>query len=1570
MSTRTATAIIRAQVEDSALNQLAANADKAATSLEGTGRAADKAREATAKIGGDADQSVGRLDRMTSAFDRNRESMDRAGTAFTVFGTAGTAALAASAAAAISWESDFAGVMKTVDDSPEGYARLNEELREMARTLPASHSEIAGVAEAAGQLGVAREDITSFTGVMSDLGETTNLTSDEAATAIAQMSNVMQTAPEDVERLASTLVELGNNGASTERDIINMSQRIAGAGAVVGLTERDVLALSNTTASMGINAEAGGTAISRVFTDMSSAVQTNSAELEVFAETAGMTAEEFAAAFETDPVRAFDAFIQGLGGIREEGGNVFGVLDELALSDVRVSQALLGMASSGDLLTESLDMADEAWVSNTALMEEAATRYETNASKIQVMKNNIADTAIEVGERFIPYVESAVDFVTDLVGGIGDLPDSVLDLGAGLGVMATGASLLAGAGLLLVPRMADTAKAIRDIYRWSGTTNSRLGGLTRTLGRAGIAGVALATVAGLASIGREMSDVELTSEDLTTALIKLREESEGSTEGIETLFRGFTTSTQVSEGDLTIERFQEGIRNLNDQNFLEAATTKVDRFGSSLVGGLFGKDIRSEFTVLTDSIEDLDGHLGLLAADALPQAQQQFSTAATVMGYNKDNYDELLRVMPEYREALERQAAAQGMVAETGQPLIDAANAIAAELEAGPEVMSAWVDEEELLRQGMELLEPTLSGVTTTVEGYAVKARLAGDDTATWQDRLDALNPALGLSGEEAEEAAKKHDEFLGVFRDSYSSFVDHNAAIEASNTATQDWAQAQADATESTEDTWEDFVDGVGFNLEAYTEELEKQAEAQRAWSENLVALTGEIPEAYRQELAAMGPAAAPLVQSIIAAEEPERKRLVEAWEATGGDAAGGYASNFASILEASPDLIAAASQQLSGKAMDAFYDDLASGEYDAQGIVAKWDLDLNASVDLTKAEYELSQQPAPGWSVMLEPKYDNMLEFVNDPDSKLPRPVVKVEGDTEPLLQDYEAGVGAVLARPPATPQIHGDADPYDATAETARRETDASFATSEIRGDADPFDLTLDGALRTTNNSHGTAEIRGDDDPAMGSLSTVLRAIDTASATLDMYADTSGAQGDFDRWVRNNDGTTISVVAKVTGQIASAVAAIAGNRDGGAYTAAYANGGPAFGVDSHGRKVRRESMLYGRETGVTDVLWDRIDQPGLALSGEANDIPWEIYISPRDPRRGRFFTAMAARRFGGTAIFPGDTTGGPGRPPGAGLAAYRDGGFATGNPNLDTEIDLLTQIEIEEALQSAMTGVVNDSLETIFGGLGALSGGTNTGAGPSGGWRGIWALVQRLIPGAIMTSNYRPGARTATGFQSRHALGLAVDFVSANMRSAAALLAALGTGWRELYFSGWGFMRNGRMVPRWLMNPRTIEDHWDHVHVAMADGGEVGLTTGRRGVDSELRWLQPEEHVLTKADVIAMGGHDAVYRWRSALNAGMSSAIPQFDVGGAVEHPRQVRVAAAQRFVAAPGAQGASSGGADLRAVAAAAGAAAARETVAALRAEPLQTGPVVLGEREAVGLGRMERQALRYNPSGGM
>lgn len=84
-------------------------------------------------------------------------------------------------------------------------------------------------------------------------------------------------------------------------------------------------------------------------------------------------------------------------------------------------------------------------------------------------------------------------------------------------------------------------------------------------------------------------------------------------------------------------------------------------------------------------------------------------------------------------------------------------------------------------------------------------------------------------------------------------------------------------------------------------------------------------------------------------------------------------------------------------------------------------------------------------------------------------------------------------------------------------------------------------------------------------------------------------------------------------------------------------------------------------------------------------------------------------------------------------------------------------------------------------------------------------------------------------------------------------------------------------------------------------MATGGRVG-GSGTKGVDSEPRMLDPEEHVWTSNETDDVGGHDNMYRLRSMARAGLLRRLLEgraehFDVGGSGRAPYQFRSAASR-------------------------------------------------------------------------
>lgn len=334
-------------------------------------------------------------------------------------------AIVGASKAAIDFKSDWAGVTKTVDGTPAQMAAIKQGIRDMSKEMPAATSEIAAVAEAAGQLGIQTDSVLGFSRVMIDLGNTTNLSSEMGADALARFANITQMSQKQFSNLGSTVVELGNKYASTEAEIVDFSVRMAGAGAVAGMTEADIMAIATAFSSVGVESERGGTAAQKAILSMNEAVTEGNENLEVFAETAGMTSDEFVSAWQSDPANAFAAFVNGLG---KAGDGATGILKELELTDQRLIAAFLSLAGAGDLVNKTIQTGNQAWSDNSALSEEAAKRYETTAAKLEIFMNNMKDLAITVGDAVLPALNELLPVLNDILGTVGDLLE--LDLGS------------------------------------------------------------------------------------------------------------------------------------------------------------------------------------------------------------------------------------------------------------------------------------------------------------------------------------------------------------------------------------------------------------------------------------------------------------------------------------------------------------------------------------------------------------------------------------------------------------------------------------------------------------------------------------------------------------------------------------------------------------------------------------------------------------------------------------------------------------------------------------------------------------------------------------------------------------------------------------------------------------------------------------------------------------------------------------------------------------------------------------------------------------------------------------
>ena len=420
---------------------------------------------------------------------------------------------------AVEYESAFAGVQKTVTGTKEEYDALYSDLLHISETNPTGFTESAKIMEMAGQLGVAKEELTGFTEAYIKLQETTNILGDEGAEDLARFLNVTEKTTENIERIGGVIVGLGNNNATTEREILSMATKIGATGDLAGFSAREILALSAALSSVGINAEAGGTAAGKLMkkmqlaaevggsaqeklaaagyefssgldfvnalssmkkgdiADIASALGTtvdavqdlgnNWLALEQFSEVMGITGKDFLSGWKDSPAQSMLKFFQGLGNLDPESGNsVLAQLAEMDLTEVRLSNLIAAMAGNSEILQTALEEAYRQYDMNpaeNAMAEEVAKRYETTESQNEMLKNKLHNTMANFGDNLIRALEPVLKMANDILEAFNKLSET--DQSAILTGLAVLAAL--GPGLTIVggalKAIATAAKAIKGI---------------------------------------------------------------------------------------------------------------------------------------------------------------------------------------------------------------------------------------------------------------------------------------------------------------------------------------------------------------------------------------------------------------------------------------------------------------------------------------------------------------------------------------------------------------------------------------------------------------------------------------------------------------------------------------------------------------------------------------------------------------------------------------------------------------------------------------------------------------------------------------------------------------------------------------------------------------------------------------------------------------------------------------------------------------------------------------------------------------------------------------------------
>ena len=1044
-----------------------------------------QATKATEQVGKGTEDAAKRantaMGRMVQSAQQNREAWNTAGATLTGFGAAALGGLGLATKAAMDWESSWAGVQKTVDGTAPQMAALEQGLRSMARELPASHAEIAAVAEAAGQLGIETPNVLGFTRTMIDMGESTNMSAEEAATSLARFMNVMGTSQTDVGRLGASVVGLGNNFATTESEIVAMSQRLAGAGAQASMTEGDVMGIAAAMSSVGIEAEAGGSAMSQTMKRIGKSVDEGGESLELFAQVSGMSAQEFSAAWKSDPAMALEAFITGLSGVEEQGMTTNGVLADLGITGIRESDALLRLsaaAGSGadgmSLLAEAVQMGNAEFDKGSALIEEASKRYETAESRIAIAKNALVDAGISIGGVVLPAFANLADGAAELAGWFADLPGPVHQVVAGLGGVAGAASLGAGSFLLMAPRVLDTVSAFRDLGAIAPGTASKVGRATLAIGKVGLAvGAAAAAFPLLVTAGRAVEDSlrgvdeatrDLGMNELTAKLLDAADSGDAFT---------------AVMGDM----YESGQINTSQFGDLGEAVQKVSRLDTDIFART-GKSLNLTTGYLKDAEERFDGlgeALTMMAQTDLPSAQAAFSAFWDEAEAGGATFEETMRVLPGFRDAL------VGVATEMGVATDDATL-----LKIATGDLSPVVDEATGAMVGVEDASGEMAAGIDDATG-AVEEQV--DALAELQDLLsDTANLLLGVRGSERDFQAAIDDATASV--EEHGRTLDrateagraNESALDGIAEAAHNWANAAEESGASAQE-----LDGI---MQAGRDNFIRTAEAMGMSTEEATRLADElqlIPDFVETEVEVETQAAKDELARLWEEQELHPPQLPVTADT---DPAKGEVAEFSGLVGDNPAHVPVQA-------------DTAPASNDVATLVSE--------IEAQGGSVGVSADPTEGYM-----QVDSFVAAVEQSGG-----TVTINGNTMQAGDALMSILGTIDSSD-GTVTINGESYPADQALEAAIAYINASGGTVEIDGNNAPANAATDSAKRKADGTTGTIDVNANTRGAESSINSTAR---NRSSTITANAATWSAENQLN-WLARNRTSTVTVQTQGAG------------------------------------------------------------------------------------------------------------------------------------------------------------------------------------------------------------------------------------------------------------------------------------------------------------------------------------------------------------------------------------------------------------------------------------------------------
>lgn len=305
-------------------------------------------------------------------------------------------------------ESHALGIAKQMQGSRDEAGNLTKQFWDMRKSvvslgheIPLATNDLLDMATAGLRMGIAKDEIVSFTKQNAKLASALELPADQVGDSMGKIRSLYKLTQDAANDLGGAINYLDDQNVAKGGEIIDFLQRAGGSASQVKATATQFAALGTTFLALGETAETAGTSTKAMFSKLALGAKGTKAARAAMAEM-GINPVAMSKGLQTDAFGTLEKFMGKLNAMPAEKrtGLVVSIFGTEHVGQVSK------LASNMDKLREATAQANSE-MAKTSVEKEHLNNVSKTSSQLKLARNQVGDMADAIGRQLLPSVNQA-----------------------------------------------------------------------------------------------------------------------------------------------------------------------------------------------------------------------------------------------------------------------------------------------------------------------------------------------------------------------------------------------------------------------------------------------------------------------------------------------------------------------------------------------------------------------------------------------------------------------------------------------------------------------------------------------------------------------------------------------------------------------------------------------------------------------------------------------------------------------------------------------------------------------------------------------------------------------------------------------------------------------------------------------------------------------------------------------------------------------------------------------------------------------------------------------------------